>query len=264
MASAVCWSPPLLFNSPRVELYAGTRRRTGLGNREVAIGDDDEKTRKQRDRERFRERQRERDSETQRNQRREAIKEAATEIFAERGYHQTKVSEIVDEVGVAQGTFYLHFDGKKQIFEEILSDFLSLFLETVANWEPEELDSRDDLRRELTRMGNELTEIVSDRQQLAAIYFKESTAERPEFDSLIRDFHEGLIATLSQFNRVLHERGLIESARYDMLANMTIGMVERIIREYVVYDEFEDVPHEELVQHLVVHYLSGTREPLDD
>lgn len=149
------------------------------------------------------------------------------------------------------------------MFEEILSDFLSLFLETVANWEPETIDSRDDLRRELRRMGERLTEIVSDREKLAAIYFKESTAERPEFDSLIRDFHEGLIATLSQFNRVLHERGLIESARYDVLANMTIGMVERIIREYVVHDEFEDVPYEELVRHLVIHYLSGTREPLD-
>lgn len=191
------------------------------------------------------------------------MKQAAIDIFAERGYHSTKVSEIVDTVGVAQGTFYLHFDGKEQVFEEILNDFLSLLLETVANWEPRALDSRDALRDELTRVGMRLTEIISERQKLAAIYFNEWTMERPEFESLVRGFHEALVGLMSEFNRVLHDRGLIASAEYEVLANMTVGMVERIIREYVIYDEFGDVPHKILVEHLVEHFLSGTTVPLD-
>lgn len=192
------------------------------------------------------------------------MKRAAIDIFAERGYHSAKVSEIVDAVGVAQGTFYLHFDGKEQIFEEILNDFLSLLLETVANWEPRTLDSRETLREELTRVGMRLTDIIAERQKLAAIYFNEWTTERPEFESLVRGFHEALVGMLSQFNEVLHERGLIASAHHEVLANMTIGMVEQIVREYVIYDEFDEVPHDVLVEHLVEHYLSGTTEPLDE
>jgi len=232
---------------------------------EVAIGSDDDNNRsaRERDLERFRERQKERDPEAQKSRRREELKQAAIDIFAEHGYHSAKVSEIVEQVGVAQGTFYLHFDGKEQIFEEILTDFLSLLLETVANWEPQTLDSRQDLRQELTRVGMRLTDIIAERQRLAAIYFNESTTERPEFESLVRGFHEALVGMLSQFNRVLHERGLIESARYEVLANMTVGMVERIIREYVIHDAFDEVPHDVLVEHLVVHYLSGTKEPMD-
>lgn len=203
-------------------------------------------------------------SEGESEDRREAIKRAAIEQFAEHGYRPTKVSDIVEDVGVAQGTFYLHYGGKEELFEEILNDFLSLLYETVADWKPGALDSRADLREELERVGTRLTDIISERQQLAAIYFKESTAERPEFDSLVRNFHEALVATLSQFNRVLHERGLIESAHYEVLANMTVGMVERIIREYVVHDEFGEVSHEVLVNHLVVHYLSGTSEAMDE
>ncbi|MEZ4459278.1 MAG: TetR/AcrR family transcriptional regulator [bacterium] len=67
--------------------------------------------------------------------RREAIKVAAIEVFSERGYHATKISEIVRRVGVAQGTFYLYYESKQQIFGELLTDFLTPVVETVANWE---------------------------------------------------------------------------------------------------------------------------------
>ncbi|MBX0312473.1 MAG: TetR/AcrR family transcriptional regulator, partial [Sulfurihydrogenibium sp.] len=34
---------------------------------------------------------------------------AAKELFSTKGYHETKVSDIVEKAGVAQGTFYLYF-----------------------------------------------------------------------------------------------------------------------------------------------------------
>jgi AcrR family transcriptional regulator len=37
---------------------------------------------------------------------------AAREVFAEKGFEGTKISEIVARVGVAQGTFYLYFPSK--------------------------------------------------------------------------------------------------------------------------------------------------------
>ena len=205
--------------------------------------------------------QRKRDE--KRDRRREEIKEAAIDVFAQKGFHAAKVSDIVAEVGVAQGTFYLYYDGKRQIFEEILNDFLSLLLETIANWEPGSLDSREALGRQLRRVGMQLTEIIDEREKLAAIYFKESMSSTPEFETLVRDFHEALISMLTQFNRILYRLDLIESANFRILANMTIGMVERIIMEYVIHDNFEDVLHEEIVEHLVVHYLSGTSESAD-
>lgn len=248
----------------RVGLYPKTGRIWTVGwRREEEIGDDsDEPSRKERDRQRFRERKKKQDPEEKRDRRREELKEAAIDIFAERGFHAAKVSDIVEQVGVAQGTFYLHYDGKKQLFEEILTDFLSLLLKTISSWEPGALDTREALERELIRVGTRLTEVLYDRQRLAAIYFKESMAISPEFETLVRDFHEALVSMLTEFNEILHERGLIASANYRILADMTIGMVERIIREYVIHDNFDEVPHEELVEHLVIHYLSGTTEPM--
>jgi len=202
--------------------------------------------------------------EQRREDRRDALKAAAIEVFSERGYHAAKVSEIVEIVGVAQGTFYLYYESKQQIFGEVLSDFLTLVVETVAAWEPATLDSREVLSAELTRVGMMLTEVLLENQQLAAIFFREALAVAPEFDAMIHEFYDTLGAMLTDFNRILHERGLVADMNFRLLAYSTIGMVERIIMEYIVSKSLGEVTPDEVVDHLVTHFMSGTTEPADE
>jgi AcrR family transcriptional regulator len=53
---------------------------------------------------------------------RRRILDAAEEVFGERGYYDASVSEITARAGVAQGTFYIYFDSKLQIFVELVED----------------------------------------------------------------------------------------------------------------------------------------------
>lgn len=193
--------------------------------------------------------------------RRDAIKASAIEVFSELGYHATKISEIVRRVGVAQGTFYLYYESKQQIFGELLNDFLTLVVQTVADWKPAELDSREVFREELTRVGVLLTQVVQENQGLATIFFKEA-AVAPEFDSIIQEFYDTLGEMLTNFNRILCERGLIQPMNFRVLAYMTIGMVERIIMEHIVTKTLSDVDPHEIVDHLVMHFLAGTTQPV--
>ncbi len=202
--------------------------------------------------------------EQRREDRQEEIKQAAIMVFSEHGFHAAKVSQIVKEVGVAQGTFYLYFEGKEQLFGEILNDFLELVVETIASWEPADLDSRDALRHELTRVGLMLTDVLMDNRELTAIFFRESRAVSQEFQTFIREFYETLGAMLTSFNRILHKRGLLPQMNFEVLAYMTIGMVERVIKEYVVHGELQDVPAEEVVENLVGFYLDGTTADIGD
>jgi AcrR family transcriptional regulator len=48
--------------------------------------------------------------------------EAAEEVFAELGYHDASVVKIAEAAGVAGGTFYLYFQSKKEIFDELVRD----------------------------------------------------------------------------------------------------------------------------------------------
>jgi AcrR family transcriptional regulator len=51
--------------------------------------------------------------------------DAAESCFAEFGFHDASVVKITEAAGVAQGTFYLYFATKKEVFDELVRDLNS-------------------------------------------------------------------------------------------------------------------------------------------
>ena len=64
--------------------------------------------------------------------RREQIIAIAIQLFATNGYHKTKISDIVREAGIAQGTFYWYFKSKESIALEIIQAGQAQILEVVS------------------------------------------------------------------------------------------------------------------------------------
>lgn len=67
---------------------------------------------------------------------RSKILEAAVTIFARKGYHDTRVDEIVDESHTSKGAVYFYFPSKQDIFFALVDKFASLLeerLEQVIN-----------------------------------------------------------------------------------------------------------------------------------
>lgn len=56
---------------------------------------------------------------------RHKLLEAAERTFAELGYHDASIVKITEAAGVGQGTFYLYFSGKKEVFDEVVLDLNS-------------------------------------------------------------------------------------------------------------------------------------------
>lgn len=67
--------------------------------------------------------------EVTRQEKRGRIVDAAIAVFAEKGFHKARISEIARKAGVADGTIYLYFDNKDEllltIFEEKMEQLLS-------------------------------------------------------------------------------------------------------------------------------------------
>ena len=53
---------------------------------------------------------------------RQAILDAAERVFADLGYHDASIVKITEAASVAQGTFYLYFESKQQVFDELVRD----------------------------------------------------------------------------------------------------------------------------------------------
>lgn len=57
-------------------------------------------------------------------ERREEIVKTAQNFFINKGYVETKVSDIVKSIGVSQGTFYYYFKSKKEVIDAIIDDYI--------------------------------------------------------------------------------------------------------------------------------------------
>ncbi len=54
--------------------------------------------------------------------RKRQLVDCAAALFAERGYAETRIKDIVDAAGVAKGLFYWYFDNKEALFAEVAVD----------------------------------------------------------------------------------------------------------------------------------------------
>ncbi len=71
--------------------------------------------------------------------------EIALEKFARLGYHQTKISDIVSEAGVAQGTFYWHFKSKEAIGLAIIEQGQERLLQVIDQGYRQDPGDLDDM-----------------------------------------------------------------------------------------------------------------------
>lgn len=53
---------------------------------------------------------------------RQKLMDAAEVLFGRNGFHATSVTDITRQAGVAQGTFYLYFESKDEVFRALVRD----------------------------------------------------------------------------------------------------------------------------------------------
>lgn len=84
---------------------------------------------------------RSRTSEERHEERRERLLDAATEVFAARGYAGTRVDDLVEHAGISRRTLYEHFDSVDAILTEVYEravriSFTSIFQRLVLVHDP--------------------------------------------------------------------------------------------------------------------------------
>lgn len=84
--------------------------------------------------------------ERQRQEREALILRAASELFAERGYHATSLEDIAARVGIAKGTIYLHFASKDDLVVALMKQGFDLYVKAFQEALESATTPRDKLR----------------------------------------------------------------------------------------------------------------------
>jgi len=122
------------------------------------------------------------------------ILDAAIAVIAEKGFHNSRVSDIADRANVADGTIYLYFKSKEQILMTALDSAFEVFLRQAK----EEMSGLDDtaakLRalarlhlRELSRNRNLAVMLQTELRQSAKFLAEFSQRELKGYFNLIRE-----------------------------------------------------------------------------
>jgi TetR/AcrR family transcriptional regulator, fatty acid metabolism regulator protein len=80
-------------------------------------------------------------------EKRRLLLDAATRVFAQKGYHASRVGDIAREAGVAYGLLYHYFGSKEEVLETIFRDTWSLMLDAVRSIEEGGAPGRDQVRK---------------------------------------------------------------------------------------------------------------------
>lgn len=171
---------------------------------------------------------------------RRRLLEASETVFAELGYHDASIVKITEAAGVGQGTFYLYFSSKKEIFDELV------------------LDLNHRVRQAMTEAASQGT-TRADRELLGFTAFFHFTAEHPALYRIIRQAEfvspetlhrhydrltEGYVAGLRQ----AMEEGEIAEGDPEVLAWALMGIGELVGMRWILWAEREELPPEVAVE----------------
>lgn len=80
-------------------------------------------------------------------ERRNEIIETAGKLFEEKGYEQTQVQDIVNEIGVAKGLFYYYFKSKDEVMEELADRYADEIIDAVNKLIDKDITTFDKINR---------------------------------------------------------------------------------------------------------------------
>jgi TetR/AcrR family transcriptional regulator, fatty acid metabolism regulator protein len=191
-------------------------------------------------------------------EKRRLILDAAMRVFARRGFHHCRVSDVADEAGVAYGLVYHYFSSKEEILNTLFTERWQIMLDAIA-----EIDARPSItaRQKLELVASFIIDSYRHEPELMKVIIVEVTRAANSFGRLhLEKITEayGLIA------------GIVEKARQDgsfkadissqFAAMCFYGAIEQLLSAWI----FDIVPQTdeefERAKSLVVEAICGGLE----
>lgn len=109
-----------------------------------------------------------------RGDKRQRILDAAVKVFAKRGFHATRVSDVASAAGVADGTIYLYFKSKDALLVSLFEDHVERLLAFLEKELPRAASPSEKLKR-IVEVQLGLLEGQRDLAEVVTVILRQST-----------------------------------------------------------------------------------------
>lgn len=112
------------------------------------------------------------------------IIQAATKIFARKGFYQAKISEIAREAQIADGTIYIYFENKDDILISLFEEQMKVVLDNMVIQLSQEQDPEKKLQKfalthmQLIEQNQNMAEIIQVEVRQSSKFMKEYKNEK--------------------------------------------------------------------------------------
>jgi AcrR family transcriptional regulator len=161
--------------------------------------------------------------------RRAQVLRHAKRIFARKGYHRTNVADIISHARIARGTFYLYFENKRDLFEELLEQVLRELAIRIQRIRlgPGEPEPADQLRANLRRV----MAFVLNERDLTSILMSHALGFDPDLDTRIQSFYDRIAAQIQRSLDLGISMGLVRQCDTRTAAYCILGGVKETIAQ---------------------------------
>ena len=180
---------------------------------------------------------------------REKIVASAIKIFKDKGIENTKISDIVKEAGIAQGTFYLYFPSKLSLMPAIAEVMVEKTLKIVQDTVQDNVS----FSQKLNQLVDAIFKVTSDYHEVQALIYSglASTEHLREWETV----YAPIYVWISDLLEDAKKEGMIrQSVHSEPTAKLIIGLIESAAEQIYLYDskqeERADVQKNEVIEFL--------------
>ena len=167
--------------------------------------------------------------------RRAQLLHAARTVFARKGYHKASVTDIIDEAGVARGTFYNYFEGKRTAFQAVLTTLMEQVTARV-----EAIDVTRPIVPQVRGILEGIVEGLVAGEDAGRLLLTEAVGIDEEGDADVREFWGQALARIARALRTGQLMGIVAAGDVELRAQILLGMVrEPVFQAWLSGKELE-------------------------
>ena len=190
------------------------------------------------------------------DERRAQLLRVALDLFAEHGYHATRFSQIIERADVARGTFYQYFDGKKEIFDQLLEQLLEQMTARVI---PISTADPSQIAAAVRANVEALCRTAQENLPMARVLLEQAVGLSDAGRDQLRAFYKRVLDRLELAVATGQALGIIRGGDPAIISVCLLGMVKESLYQQIIGTRSFSV--EKVVDEILVSIERGMLSP---